>query len=162
MKNLIAPAYLVSIMKWNIWKEFREFAVRGNIFDLAIGIVIGTAFGAVVNSLVNDVIMPPIGALLKRINFADLYINLSTKTYASLASAKADGAPTINYGLFINVLINFLIVALVMFFVIKAINRVRRPILAPATTASKDCPFCLTKIPLAATRCPACTSELTL
>lgn len=143
-----------------MWKEFREFAMRGNIVDLAIGIVIGTAFGAVVNSLVNDIIMPPIGALLGRINFADLFVNLSGKPFVSLVAAKAAGAPTINYGQFTNTIINFIIVALVMFFILKAINKLRKPTPAPSTPPTKECPYCLTRIAQGATRCPSCTSEL--
>ena len=143
-----------------MWKEFKEFAMRGNVVDLAVGIIIGGAFGAIVNSLVNDIVMPPIGALLGKINFADLYINLSGKSFDTLKAAKEAGAATINYGVFINTLINFLIVAVVMFLVVKAMNAMRKP--APAAEpTTKDCPHCLTKIPKKATRCPACTSQLT-
>jgi large conductance mechanosensitive channel len=147
-----------SIEEVPMWNEFKKFIMRGNVVDLAVGIVIGTAFIAIVNSLVNDIIMPPIGLLLGQINFSDLFINLSGKPYASLAAAKAAGAPTINYGLFINAVINFLIVALVVFLIIKAINRMQRPVVPEVNT--KDCPYCFTEIPKKATRCPACTSEL--
>ncbi len=145
-----------------MWKEFKEFIMRGNVMDLAIGIVIGAAFGAIVTSLVKDIIMPPIGLLLGKINFTDLFIALDGKTYGSLATAQQAGAPTINYGLFINTIINFIIVALVIFFVVKGINRLRRPApaAAPAAPTTKDCPHCYTQIPVKATRCPNCTSEL--
>jgi large conductance mechanosensitive channel len=142
-----------------MWKEFKEFIMKGNVVDLAVGIIIGGAFGGIVSSLVNDIIMPPIGLLLGKINFADMYINLSDTAYPTLKAAKEASAATINYGLFINTLINFLIVALVLFLVIKAMNAMRKP--APAAAPStKECPYCLTKVPLKATRCPACTSEL--
>ncbi len=145
-----------------MWKEFKEFILRGNVMDLAVGIVIGAAFGAIVNSLVKDIIMPPIGLLLGKINFTDLFINLSGTPYSSLAAAQAAGAPTINYGLFINTIINFIIVALAIFFVVKAVNRLRKPApaAAPAAPTTKECPHCFTEIPLKATRCPNCTSEL--
>ncbi len=145
-----------------MWKEFREFIMRGNVMDLAVGIIIGGAFGAIVTSLVNDIIMPPVGLLLGKINFTDLFVNLSGTAYPSLAAAKAAGAPTLNYGVFINTLINFLIIALVIFFVVKGVNSLRRskPAAAPAEPDTKDCPYCFTKIPKKATRCPACTSEL--
>lgn len=144
-------------------KEFKEFAMRGNVVDLAIGIIIGGAFGAIVSSLVNDIIMPIIGRLLGPLNFSDLFINLTPeKAAVSLKVAKDLGAATINYGVFINTLINFLIVALVLFFLIKAMNSMRKPApaAAPAAPKTKDCPYCLTAVPVKATRCPACTSEL--
>jgi large conductance mechanosensitive channel len=141
-------------------KEFKEFIMRGNVIDLAVGIIIGVSFGAIVTSLVNDIIMPPIGMLLGKINFADMYINLTGQTFANLAAAKAAGAATINYGLFINTVINFILVALVLFFVVKAMNAIRKPAPAPAAPETKECPYCLTKVPKKATRCPACTSEL--
>lgn len=143
-----------------MWAEFKKFILRGNVVDLAIGIVVGSAFIAIVNSLVNDIIMPPIGMLLGQINFADLFISLTGKSFASVEAAKTAGAPTINYGLFINAIINFLIIAVVMFFIIKAINRLKKPAPAPEVT-TKACPYCFTEIPIKATRCPACTSELT-
>jgi len=143
-----------------MWKEFKDFIMRGNVLDLAIGIVIGVAFGAVITSLVNDIIMPPIGLLLGKINFSDMFINLTPdKAATSLQAAKDLGAATINYGLFINTLINLLIVALVIFLVVKAANKMNRP--APkAAAGTKDCPRCFTAIPVKATRCPNCTSEL--
>jgi len=142
-----------------MWKEFKEFVMRGNVLDLAVGIIIGVAFGAVINSLVKDIIMPPIGLLLGKINFTDLFINLSGTPYASLKAAQDAGAATINYGLFINTIINFIIVALAIFLVVKAVNRMRKPAPVAAPT-TKECPHCFTEIPLKATRCPNCTSEL--
>jgi large conductance mechanosensitive channel len=140
-------------------KEFRDFAMRGNVIDMAVGIIIGAAFGGIVTSLVNDVIMPPIGLALGAVDFSDLFINLSDTDYPSLAAAKEAGAPVIAYGAFINTVINFIIVAFAIFIVIKQLNRLKRPApAAPATT--KDCPRCATAIPLKATRCPNCTSEL--
>lgn len=142
-----------------MWKELKAFILRGNVMDLAVGIIIGGAFGAIVSSLVKDVIMPPIGLLLGKINFADLYINLTTTAYPSLKAAQDAGAATINYGVFINTLINFLIIAVALFFVIKAVNKLQKPAPVAAPT-TKECPHCLTQVPLKATRCPACTSEL--
>ena len=123
------------------------------------GVIIGGAFGAIVSSLVNDIIMPPIGLLLGRINFTDLFINLSGKDFTSLAAAKAAGAATLNYGVFINTIIDFLIVALVIFLVVRVANRLQRPEPQPAPT-TKECPQCFTSIPIKATRCPNCTSQL--
>jgi len=145
-----------------ILKEFKEFAIKGNVLDMAIGIIIGTAFGKIVSSLVNDVIMPPIGRILGKVNFASLYINISGQQYDSLDAAKAAGAATINYGMFINVVIDFLIVAFIMFLIVKQVNRAKRkPEPAPmAKPTTKQCPFCFTDIPIKATRCPNCTSEL--
>ena len=140
-------------------KEFREFVARGNVVDLAVGVVIGSAFGSVVTSLVNDMIMPPIGLLLQGVNFKDLFVSLNGKFYPSLAAAQAAGAPTLNYGNFINTLIDFVIVAFVIFLMIRGINRLKRPAPAAAPT-TKECPYCHTNIPLKATRCPNCTSEL--
>jgi large conductance mechanosensitive channel len=140
-------------------KEFKAFILRGNVIDLAVAVIIGVAFGAVVTSLVKDVIMPPIGLLLGKIDFSSLYINLSGQAYASLADAQKAGAATINYGLFINTVINFVIIGLVLFFVIKAANATKKPAPAAAPT-TKECPFCYTAIPLKAKRCPNCTSEL--
>ena len=144
-----------------MFKEFKEFIMRGNVVDLAVAVIIGGAFGAIVTSLVNDIVMPPIGMLLGGVDFASLFISLNGQSYPSIAAAKTAGAPTINYGLFIQTVIYFLIVAFVIFLVIKAINAAKRP--APVVAAApttKDCPFCKTSIPLAATRCPNCTSVL--
>ena len=140
-------------------KEFREFVVKGNVIDLAVGIIIGIAFGAIVTSLVNDIIMPPIGLLLGKINFSDLFINLSGTAYPSLKAAKDAGAATINYGVFLNAVINFIIVAFVVFLLVKQVNRMKKEP-APAEPNTKECKYCLSTIPLKATRCPHCTSEL--
>lgn len=139
-------------------KEFKEFAMRGNVLDLAVGVIIGAAFGKIVSSFVEDVIMPPIGKLLGHTNFSDLYINLSGGTYKSLIDAKASGAATINYGLFLNTVINFVIVAFVVFLLVQQVNRwTKKPAPAPTT---KDCPQCAMTIPIAAKRCGHCTSQL--
>lgn len=140
-------------------KEFKEFAVKGNMVDLAIGVIIGGAFGKIVTSLVNDVIMPPLGLLLGKVDFSTLYVNLSGKSYASLAAAKAAGAATLNYGVFINTVIDFLIVAFVIFMVVKQMNRMKKAP-APADPTEKDCQYCLSKIPLKATKCGHCTSQV--
>ena len=140
-------------------KEFKAFAMRGNVIDLAIGIIIGAAFGKIITSFVNDILMPPIGRLLGKIDFANLFINISGTKYDTLAAAKEAGAATINYGLFINTIIDFIIVAFVIFLVVRAINRMKKPEVAAAPN-TKDCPFCQTAIPLKATRCPHCTSQL--
>jgi large conductance mechanosensitive channel len=142
-------------------REFREFAMRGNVLDLAVGIIIGAAFGKIITSFVTDVLMPPIGLLLGRVDFSNLFINLSGQPYASLAEAKAAGAPTINYGVFLNNVIDFLIVALAIFLLIRSINRLSRPWeRAPEAPTTRECPFCLSAIPLKATRCPQCTSAV--
>lgn len=139
--------------------EFKEFAVKGNVIDLAVGFILGAAFGKIVTSLVNDIIMPPIGMLLGGVNFTDLFISLDGKSYASLEIAQAAGAPVIAYGAFVNVIIEFLIIALALFFVIKAINRLKREE-PPAAPNTKDCPYCKESIPKEAVRCPHCTSDL--
>ena len=140
-------------------KEFREFVTRGNVFDLAVGIMVGGAFSKIVDSLVKDVLMPPIGLVLGRVDFSNLFINLSGTPYATLADAQKAGAATINYGVFFNNVISFLIVAFAIFILIKQINRLRRPSTAPEPT-QKACEFCRTNIPLQAVRCPNCTSQL--
>jgi large conductance mechanosensitive channel len=142
-----------------MWNELKTFLVRGNVVDLAVAVIIGAAFGKVVTSLVNDVLMPPIGVVLGKVDFSNLYINLSGKTYPSLAAAKAAGAATINYGVFINTVIDFLIVGTVIFFMVKLVNSLKRQ--EPAAEATtKDCPYCCSKIVEAASRCPYCTSEV--
>ena len=145
-------------------KEFKEFALRGNVVDMAVGIIIGAAFGTIVKSLIDDVIMPPIGLLLGGVDFANLFVLLKAGApagpYASVADAQAAGAVTINYGVFINAVLSFLVVALVMFFLIRMMNRMRREEPAPAEPTTKECPFCLSVIPIKATRCAHCTSEL--
>jgi len=143
-------------------KEFKDFAMRGNVIDMAIGIIIGAAFGKIVSSAVADVIMPPIGLLVGNVDFSNLFVSLSGESYPSLAAAKAAGAPTVNLGVFFNTVLDFVIVAFVIFMLVKQINRLKRkeepaPATAPTT---KDCPRCLMTIPLAATRCGHCTSEL--
>lgn len=144
-------------------KEFKEFIMRGNVIDMAVGIIIGVAFGAIVSSLVKDIIMPPIGLLLGNVDFANLFAvikegKIAPGPYDTLAQAQAGGAVTINYGVFINYVITFLIVAFVIFLMIRQINRMRRaPAAAPTT---KECPYCLSTIAIKATRCPNCTSEL--
>jgi len=142
-----------------MFKEFKAFVMRGNVVDMAIGIIIGLAFGKIVTSLVNDVIMPPIGLLLGKIDFANLFINISGQSFPTLAVAKAAGAATINYGMFINTIIDFIIVAFVIFLLVRQINRMKKPAPAAALT-TKECPFCYSAIPIKATRCPNCTSQL--
>lgn len=140
-------------------KEFREFAMRGNVLDMAIGIIIGTAFGKIITSFVSDILMPPIGVLLGKVNFANLFVNLSSQHYQNLADAKAAGAATINYGLFLNTVIDFIIVAFVIFLLIRQVNRFKKKE-QPAAPTTKECPYCLSAVPLKAVRCPQCTSEL--
>jgi large conductance mechanosensitive channel len=142
-----------------MYRDFKTFLMRGNILDLAVGLVIGAAFGKIVNSLVNDILMPPIGLAVRRVDFKELFVNLTGASYETLAEAKAAGAPTINYGIFLNTILEFVIVAFAIFLVVRYVNRMRTK-----TEASPDthkCPFCQTSIPLAAIRCPNCTSELT-
>ena len=143
-------------------KEFREFAMRGNVIDMAVGIIIGAAFGKIVTSLVADVIMPPIGILLGNVDFSNIFINLSDGEYESLAAAQEAGAATINIGVFINAVISFLIVAFAVFLLIRSINRLKRKEESGETPSptTKSCQFCMTSVPIKATRCPACTSEL--
>lgn len=147
----------------HVWKELRTFLQRGNVIDLAIGVIIGGAFGQIVTSLVNDIIMPPIGLILGKVNFSNLFINLGPKHYTSLAAAQAAGAPTLNYGQFLNTIINFIIVALAVFFVMVKTNdlikkRFEKP--QPTVVTTKSCPYCISSIPIQATRCPNCTSML--
>jgi large conductance mechanosensitive channel len=140
-----------------VFKEFKEFAMRGSVVDLAVGVIIGATFGKVVSSLVEDLIMPPIGLLFGHVNFSELFVNLSGKPYETLAAAKAAGAPTMNYGIFLNTVITFLIVAFVVFLIVHLVNRWTRKPEAPTT---KDCPQCAMAIPLAAKRCGHCTTQL--
>ncbi len=147
-------------------KEFKEFAMRGNVIDLAVGVVIGGAFGSIVKSLVDDVIMPPIGLLVGKVDFANLFITLKEGAtpgpYASVAAAKAAGAVTLNAGLFINAVVSFTIVAFAVFMLVKALNKLKREQAEPAAEAptTKECKYCLSAVPLKATRCPCCTSQL--
>jgi len=140
-------------------KEFKEFATRGNVVDMAVGIIIGAAFGRIITSLVGDVIMPPIGLVLGRVDFSGLFWNLSGKPYDTLAAAKAAGAATINYGVFLNTVVDFLIVAFVIFLLVRQINRWSKPAPVPPP-ATKECPYCFSAIPVRATRCPYCTSAM--
>lgn len=142
-------------------KEFKEFAMRGNVLDMAVGIVIGAAFGKIVSSFVADILMPPIGLLLGKVDFSNLFIDLSGQPHATLAVAKAAGAVTINYGVFLNTILDFVIVAFAIFLLIRQVNRLQRqPEPVPVAPATKDCPFCTSAIPIKAVRCPQCTSEL--
>jgi large conductance mechanosensitive channel len=138
-------------------KEFKEFVMRGNVLDLAIAVIIGGAFGAIVTSLINDVLMPPIGLALGRVDFKDLFLSLNGQSYPSLAAAKAAGAPVVAFGQFINTVTNFLVIASVVFLVVKQANRFKKPAPAPST---KECPYCASSIALKAVRCPHCTSDL--
>jgi large conductance mechanosensitive channel len=142
-----------------MFKEFKEFAMRGSVLDLAIGVIIGAAFGAIVTSFVNDIIMPPIGLLLGKVDFSSLFISLSGQAFPSLKAAKDAGAPVIAYGAFFNTILNFVIIAFVIFLVVKQVNRMRQP--APvAVPTTRDCPYCTMAVSRKATRCPHCTSEL--
>ena len=139
-----------------MFKEFRDFAARGNVVDLAVGVIIGAAFGKVVTSIVSDLIMPPIGMALGRVDFSNLFVALNGGIYASLAEAKAAGAPTLNYGVFLNTCLEFLIVAFAVFLLVKQVNRLKGPVVID----TRDCPFCMSKMAMKATRCPGCTSEV--
>jgi len=142
-------------------KEFKAFAMRGNVLDLAVGVIIGAAFGAVVTSLVGDIIMPPIGMVMGKVDFKDLYFALDGKVYESLDAAKKMGAPVIAYGNFINTIVNFLIVAFAVFLLVKQVNRFSKPaVVPPGPPTTKECQFCSMTIPIKATRCPECTSDL--
>ena len=141
-------------------KEFKQFAARGNVIDLAVGVIIGAAFGKVVSSLVSDVVMPPIGLVLGRVDFRNLYVALNGQHYASLAEAQKAGAPTINYGIFFNTIVEFLIVAFVVFLLVRQVNKwMPPPVVAPGEPR-RDCPYCASSIPVRARRCPFCTSEV--
>ena len=140
-------------------KEFKAFVMKGNVLDLAVAVIIGAAFGAIVTSMVNDIIMPPIGMILGHMDFKELFISLNGQSYATMAAAKAAAAPVMAYGQFLNTVINFLIVAFVIFLVVKTANKLQRPP-APAAPTTKDCKFCCQAIPIPATRCPHCTSQL--
>ena len=142
-----------------MFKEFKEFAMRGNVLDMAVGIIVGAAFGKIITSFVADILMPPIGLVLGKVDFSNMFINLGEGAYTKLAEAKAAGVPTLNYGLFANAVIDFLIVSFAVFLLVRQVNRLRAAP-APAAPTARDCPFCLTAIPLKAVRCPACTSDL--
>jgi len=151
---------LIMPLKINMLKEFKLFAMRGNVIDLAVGLIVGAAFGKVVSSLVEDIIMPPIGLALGHVNFSDLFISLNGTHYDTLVAAKAAAAPTINYGLFLNTIINFLIVALAVFLLVQQVNRWGKKPAPAAAPTTRDCPQCAMPIPLAAKRCPHCTTQL--
>ena len=140
-------------------QDFKAFLMRGNVVDLAVALVLGAAFGTIVNSLVNDILMPPIGLALKGVDFTNLFVTLRGPAHPTLAAAKAAGAPTVNYGIFINTIISFVIVAFAMFMIVRQTARLR-PAAPPPAAATRDCPFCLSAIPLRATRCAHCTSAL--
>ncbi len=141
-------------------KAFKDFIMRGNVVDLAVGIIIGAAFGKIVTSMVNDILMPPLGLVLGKMDFSGLFINLSGTSYPSLAAAKAAGAPTINYGAFINTIVDFVIVAAAIFFIVLQVDKLRKGHQAPAAPNTKECPYCLSTMAIKATRCPHCTSEV--
>ncbi len=140
-------------------REFKEFAMRGNVLDMAVGIIIGAAFGRIVTSLVNDVLMPPFGLLLGKVDFSSLFLNRSGTAYPSLAEARKAGAPVIGYGAFLNTVLDFLVVAIVIFLLIRQVNRFKKQP-APAAPDTRPCPYCLSAVPIRATRCDHCTSQL--
>jgi large conductance mechanosensitive channel len=140
-------------------KEFKDFAMRGNVLDMAIGVILGAAFGKIVSSFVSDILMPPIGLLLGHVDFSSLFVNLSGQPQPSLAAAKSAGVPTINYGVFLQTILDFTIIAFVIFMVVKQVNRFNKPV-APASPSNKNCPYCLSEIPVKATRCAHCTSDV--
>ena len=141
-------------------KEFKTFIMRGNVLDMAVGVIIGGAFGKIVASLTSDILMPPLGLLLGKVDFSNLFITLSEVSYATLKDAKAAGAPTINYGIFANTVLDFLIIAFAVFLLVKQVNRLQTPQEPAPAPATKDCPYCCSAIPLKATRCGHCTSAL--
>ncbi len=141
-------------------KAFKDFIMRGNVVDLAVGIIIGAAFGKIVSSMVSDILMPPLGLVLGKMDFSGLFINLSGTSYASLAAAKAAGAPTINYGAFINTIVDFLIVAAAIFFIVLQVDKLRKGHEAAPAPNTKECPYCMSAIARKATRCPHCTSDV--
>jgi len=143
-----------------MFKEFKEFIQRGSVIDLAVGVVLGSAFGKIISSLVNDIIMPPIGLLLGKVDFSNMFVTLSGDRYKTLQDAQNAGAVTMNYGVFLNQVVEFIIIALALFIVIKQINRLNQSKATPVEATTKTCPYCFTEIPLQATRCPHCTSKL--
>jgi len=144
----------------NMLKAFKDFIMRGNVVDLAVGIIIGAAFGKIVTSFVSDILMPPLGLILGKMDFSGLFVNLSGTAYPSLAAAKAAGAPTINYGAFINTIVDFLIVAVAIYFIVLQVAKLHKKSEAPPAPTTKECPYCLSAIAIKATRCPHCTSEI--
>jgi large conductance mechanosensitive channel len=143
-----------------VFKEFREFAARGNVIDLAVGVIIGTAFGRIITSAVNDIIMPPVGMLFGRVDFTEFFVALDGSAHASLEAARAAGAPVVAYGLFVNTIVEFLIVAAAIFLMVRQINRLKTPEPAPPADDRRDCPFCISRIPRNATRCAFCTAAV--
>ena len=143
-----------------MFKEFKEFAVKGSVLDMAVGIIIGAAFGKIVTSFVNDILMPPIGLLLGRVDFSNMFISLNGQHFNTLKEAKDAGAATINYGLFINTLFDFALVAFAVFLMVRQINRLRRAGEVPPPPSTKECPYCISAIPIKATKCPQCTSNV--
>lgn len=141
-----------------MWKEFKEFAVKGNVLDLAVAVILGAAFGKIITSFVSDLLMPPLGMLLGNLNFDNLFIDLSGKGFATLEEAKKAGAPTINYGMFIENIVNFFLVAFPVFLMVRWVSKLKKQ--EPAVVNSKECPFCVSTIAIKATRCPQCTSQL--
>jgi len=141
-------------------KEFKAFAMRGNVLDMAVGIILGAAFGRIVSSLVADVIMPPIGLVLGRVDFASLFVNLSGQSFPSVAAAKAAGAPTLNYGIFLQAIVDFVIVTFVIFLLVRQVNRWTTAPAPPAAPTTRECPYCLSQIPIKATRCAHCTADV--
>ena len=161
LAQMANPSFFFTKEKGPMLKEFKEFALKGNVLDMAVGIIIGAAFGRIAGSVVEDILMPPLGLLLGKVDFSNLFVSLTGQHYDTLAAAKAAGAATINYGLFVNHIINFVIVAFAVFILVKNVNRLKREqAAAPAVPATKECPRCCTLIALKATRCPACTSEV--
>lgn len=156
---MMNPAPMLKPGGPKMMKEFKEFALRGNVLDMAIGIILGVAFGRIVTSFVEDILMPPLGLLLGKVDFSNLFFSLTGRSFDTLAAAKAAGAPTLNYGLFINHIFNFVIVAFAVFLLVRQVNRLKRqaPEAAPTT---RECPLCLSTIPLKATRCAHCTAEV--
>jgi large conductance mechanosensitive channel len=147
-------------MEGKMLKEFKEFAMKGNVLDMAVGIIIGAAFGKIITSFVSDILMPPLGLLLGNTDFSSMFINLSGQTYPTIAAAKEAGAATLNYGIFINTIIDFIIVAFAIFLLVRQVNKLKRQP-EPAAPNTKTCPYCVSAIPIKASRCPQCTSQLT-
>lgn len=159
LPSMANPAPILQPRGSSMFKEFKEFALRGNVLDMAIGIIIGVAFGRIVNSFVEDILMPPLGLLIGKVDFTNLFVSLTGQSFDTLAAARAAGVPTLNYGMFVNHVFNFLLVAFAIFILVRQVNRLKRqqPAAAPTT---RECPFCLSQIPLKATRCAQCTSEV--
>jgi large conductance mechanosensitive channel len=158
LPQMMNPAPLLRPGGPKMLKEFKEFALRGNVLDMAIGIILGVAFGRIVTSFVEDILMPPLGLLLGKVDFSNLFLSLTGRHFDTIAAAKAAGAPTLNYGLFVNHIFNFVIVAFAIFLLVRQVNRLKRPTEAAPTT--RECPLCLSQIPLKASKCAHCTAEI--